>query len=75
MKFPYNRIEVHCVAIEYENGKAKSARYLIRLSDLEDLDDQRQEWFPERQEVVTDPALARAIEFLNIYYQMWESIE
>jgi len=25
--------------------------------------------------VVTDPALAGAIGFLNIYHQMWESIE
>jgi len=39
------------------------------------LDDQRQEWFPERQGVVTDPALARAIGFFNIYHVMWESIE
>jgi len=45
-KFPYNRsidVEVHCVVIEYEHGKAKLAHYLIRLTDLEDLDDQRQE--------------------------------
>jgi len=42
-KFPYNRsidVEVRCVVIEYENGKAKSGHYLIRLTDLEDLDDQ-----------------------------------
>jgi len=25
--------------------------------------------------VVIDPALARAIEFFNIYHQMWESIK
>ena len=25
--------------------------------------------------MVTDPALARAIRFFNIYHQMWESIE
>jgi len=45
-KLPYNRsidIEVHCEFIEYENAKAKSAHYLIRLTDLEDLDHQRQE--------------------------------
>ena len=62
-KFPYNwgiDVEVCCVVIEYENGKAKPAPYLISLTDVEDLDDQRQEWFPERQGVVTDPALARA---------------
>jgi len=44
-KFPYNRsidIEVHCAVIEYENEKAKSSHYLIRLTDLEDLDDQSQ---------------------------------
>jgi len=77
-KFPYNRsigVEVHCAFIEYENGKVKPTHYLIRLTDLEDLDDQRQEWFPERQGVVTDPTLTRAIGFFNIYYQMWESIE
>ena len=72
-KFPYNRsidVEVHCAVIEYENGKAEPAHYLIRLTDLEDLDDQRQKWFPERQGVVTDPALARAIGFCNIYHIM-----
>ena len=45
-KFPYNQIieiEVHCAVIEYENGKAKLAHYLVRLTDLADLDDQRQE--------------------------------
>ena len=50
-KFPYNQsidVEVHCPVIEYKNGRAKSAHYLIQLTDLEDLDDQRQEWFPER---------------------------
>ena len=43
-KFPYNRsidVEVHCTVIEYENGKAKPVHYLVRLTDLEDLDDQR----------------------------------
>jgi len=77
-KFPSNRsinVEVNCAVIEYENGKAKPAHYLIRLTDLEDLDDQRQERFPERKAVVTDPALARAIGFFNIYHIMWESIE
>jgi len=54
-KFPYNRsidVKVHCAVIEYENGKANPAHYLIRLTDLEDLDDQRQEWFSERQGVI-----------------------
>jgi len=63
-KFSYNKsidVEVHCAVIEYENGKAKLAHYLIRLTDLEDLDDQRQAWFPKRQGVVTDPSLARGL--------------
>ena len=63
-KFSYNQsidVEVYCAVVGYEDGKAKIAYYLIRLTDLEDLDDQRQESFPERQEVVTDPTLARAI--------------
>jgi len=45
-KFPYSRsidVEVHCAVIKYANGKAKPAHYLIRLTDLEDHDDQRQE--------------------------------
>ena len=46
----------------------KPAHYLIRLTDLENLDDQRQEWFPERKEVATDPTLARATGFFNIYH-------
>jgi len=44
-KFPYNRsinVKVPCAVIEYENEKAKSAHYLIRLTGLEDFDDQRQ---------------------------------
>jgi len=43
IKFPYNKsidVEVHYAVIEYEHGKAKPAHYLIRLTDLEDLDDQ-----------------------------------
>jgi len=33
-KFPYNHsidVEVHCAVIEYEDGKAKPAHYLIRF--------------------------------------------
>jgi len=63
-------IEVHCAVIEYGNEKAKPAHYLIQLTDLEDLDDKRQEWFPERQGVVTNPTSARVIGFFNIYYEM-----
>jgi len=47
-KFPYNQsidVEVHCAVIEYENEKAKLAHYLVQLTNLEDLNDQRQEWF------------------------------
>jgi len=76
-KFSYNRsidVEVHCAVIEYENGKAKPVHYLILLTNLEDLDDQRQEWFLERQGVITNPTLARAIGFFNIYHIMWDSI-
>jgi len=32
-------VEVYCAVIEYENGKVKSAHYLIRLTNLKDLDD------------------------------------
>jgi len=77
-KFPYNRsinAELHSAIIEYENGKAKPGHYFIRLTDLGDPDDQRQEWFLKRLEVVTDPTLARVIGFFNIYNKMRESIE
>jgi len=77
-KFSHNRsidVKVLCAVIEYENEKGKPAYYLIRLIDLEDHDGQQQEWFPERQGVVIDSTLARAIEFFNIYHQMWESSE
>ena len=42
-KFPYNRsidIKVHCAVIEYENGKAKPAHYIIQLTDFKDDEDQ-----------------------------------
>ena len=77
-KFPYNQsidVEVHCAVIEYENEKAKLAHYLVQLTNLEDLNDQRQEWFSERQGGVTYPTSARVIGFFNIYHQMWELIE
>ena len=37
-KFPYNGslyVEVHCIVIEYENGKIKSVHFLVQLIDLE----------------------------------------
>jgi len=43
-KFSYNKsidVEVHCAVIQYENEKAKPAYYLIRLTNLKELDDQR----------------------------------
>jgi len=66
---------VHCAVIGYENKNSKPSHYLIQITDLEDHDDQRQEWFLKRQKVVIDYILARAIGFFNIYHQMWESIE
>jgi len=77
-KIPYNRclyVEVHCALVEYEKGKAQSAHYLIQIIDFDDPYDQRQEWFSERRELFTDPALARAIDFYNIYHQRWALIE
>ena len=40
-------VEVHCVVIEYENGKVKPAHYLIQIVDLNDPNDQQQERFSE----------------------------
>jgi len=42
-------LEVHCALIEYENEKANSTHYLVQIVDYDDLYDQRQEWFPERE--------------------------
>jgi len=73
-KIPYNRclyLEVHCVLIEYKNRKAKLAHYLVQIVDDNNSYDQRQELFPKRQELVTNPAFARAIGFDNIYHQSW----
>jgi len=66
---------VHCTVIEYENKNAKPAYYLVQLVDLDDPNGQWQEWFLEPQEVVTDPALAKAIGLYNICSQMWALIE
>jgi len=66
---------VYSTLIEYENGKAKPIHYLIQIVDYDDLYDQRREWVPEQWKLITDPALARAIGFFNIYHQCWASIE
>jgi len=74
-KIPYNRclyVEVHCVLIEYENRKCKPAPYCAQIVDVDDLNNQRQEWFSEQQELVTNHALAKAIGFCNIYHQSWD---
>jgi len=34
-------VGVHCVIIEYENGKAKAPNYLIQLVDLDDPNNQQ----------------------------------
>ena len=67
--------EMYSALVEYENEKAKPAHYLIQIIEYDDLDDQRQEWAPERWELVINPALARSIGFFNIYHQCWALIE
>jgi len=77
-KIPNNRclyVEVHCAVIEYKNEKTKPVHYLIQIVDFDDPNYQRQEWSPKRWELVTDPALTRAIGFYNIYHQNWGLIE
>ena len=54
---------------------AKPAHYPVQLVDLGNSSDQWQEWFSEWQEVLSDPALGRAIGFYNVYHQMWILIE
>ena len=49
-KILYNEslyVEIYCAVIESENGTTKPVHYLIQLIDVEDLNDQRQEWFAE----------------------------
>jgi len=66
-------VGVHFTLIEYENGKAKPAHYLIQIMDFDDRNDQRQERRSlERRELATDPTLARAIGFYSIYHQRWD---
>jgi len=41
-KIPYIRslyAEVHCAVIEYENEKSKAFHYLVKLVDLDDVND------------------------------------
>jgi len=45
------------------------------MVDFDDPNDWWQEWFSERWELATDPTLARAIGFYNIYHQSWALIE
>jgi len=40
-------VKVHCIAIEYENGKAKPTHHLVQLINLDDTNDQCQEWLLE----------------------------
>ena len=68
-------IKVHCAVIEYENGKAKAANYLIQLVDLDDPNYQQQEWFSEWQEVVGNLTLRKVIDFYNVCHQMGTLIE
>ena len=78
-KVPVHRclnLEVYSASIEYENEKAKPAHYLIQIVDCNDLNNQRREWVSELPTyLVTDPTVARAIEFFNIYHQSLALIE
>jgi len=50
IKIPCNRseyVEVHCVIIDYANGKAKPIHYLVQLVDLDNPNYQQQELFLE----------------------------
>lgn len=70
------KLEVYSALIEYENGRAKPAHYLIQIIDCDDLNDQRQEWIPRGPvHLVIEHALSRVIGFFNIYHQCWALIE
>jgi len=72
----YLTLEVYSALIECKNGIAKPAHYLVQIVDCDDPNDQRQNWIHrDLVHIVTDPALARAIEFFNIYHQCWALIE
>ena len=68
-------MKVHCALIEYANEKAKQADYLVQIVDYDDPYNQWQEWFSDRREMVTDLALARTIDFYNIFHQGGALIE
>jgi len=68
-------VQLQCAIIDYENAKVKPVDYLVQIIDLNDPNDQQQKRFPKRQELVSDPTLARAIDFYNIYHQMCVLIE
>ena len=72
----YLTLEVYSALIEYENGKVKPAHYLAQIVDYDDPNDLWQNWIHGHSvHIVTDPALARAIGFFNIYHQYWALIE
>ena len=48
---------------------------LIQLVQLDDPNVQRQEWFPEWQELVSEPALARTIGFTTFFIKCGYLIE
>jgi len=51
--------------------KLNQSVIFFQIVDYDDPCDQRQEWFPERRALVTDPTFAGAIDFYNIYHQSW----
>lgn len=72
----YLTLEVYSALIEYENGKAKPANYLLQIIDCDDLNDKGQSWVHGNLvHLVTDPALSRAVGFFNFYHQCWALIE
>jgi len=70
-KIPVHRyltLEVYSALIEYKDGKAKPAPYLVQIIDCNNFNDQQQNWIHgDPVHLVTDPALSRAIGFFNTY--------
>ena len=61
---------MYSALIEYGNGNAKLAHYLIEIVGYDDLNDQQREWVSELLvRLVTNPTLSRAIGIFNIYHQ------